>query len=140
MPSCPTKRTARMLLSLSCPSVHASDPTNRFVFYNYTWNANPAEDYSDYSGKPIPSRVPLTALIRGKHSIPFLCHRREGGCKDGKETAQRLPAKRGDVNHPEVGSGFAILLCAWLDAYEVQSRWAQRGGGGAPGFAHHSCR
>ncbi|KAI0695426.1 hypothetical protein C8T65DRAFT_584301 [Cerioporus squamosus] len=40
--------------------------TNRaFVFYNYTWNDNPSEDYADYAGKPIPSRIPLTALIRG---------------------------------------------------------------------------
>ncbi|OJT11139.1 hypothetical protein TRAPUB_12353 [Trametes pubescens] len=36
-----------------------------FVFYNYTWNSDLSQDYSDYSGKPIPSRVPLSALIRG---------------------------------------------------------------------------
>ncbi|KAI8999008.1 hypothetical protein BD414DRAFT_406900 [Trametes punicea] len=35
-----------------------------FVFYNYTWNDD-GSDYSDYNGKPIPSRVPLSALIRG---------------------------------------------------------------------------
>ncbi|KAI0637382.1 hypothetical protein C8Q77DRAFT_1249624 [Trametes polyzona] len=35
-----------------------------FVFYNYTWNDD-GSDYSDYMGKPIPSRVPLTAMIRG---------------------------------------------------------------------------
>ena len=41
-----------------------------FVFYNYTWNDNPNEDYADYAGKPIPSRVPLTALIRGElHTV-----------------------------------------------------------------------
>ena len=40
-----------------------------FVFYNYTWNDNPNEDYADYAGKPIPSRVPLTALIRGELSV-----------------------------------------------------------------------
>ncbi|KAH9890666.1 hypothetical protein C8Q73DRAFT_747504 [Cubamyces lactineus] len=35
-----------------------------FVFYNYTWNDD-GSDYSDYNGKPIPSRIPLSALIRG---------------------------------------------------------------------------
>ncbi|KAH9857655.1 hypothetical protein C2E23DRAFT_748114 [Lenzites betulinus] len=43
----------------------AHQANRAFVFYNYTWNDNHAEDYADYSGKPIPSRVPLTALIRG---------------------------------------------------------------------------
>ncbi|KAH9923952.1 uncharacterized protein BXZ73DRAFT_91362 [Epithele typhae] len=33
------------------------------VFYNYTWSED--GDYSDYNGKPIPSRIPLSALIRG---------------------------------------------------------------------------
>ncbi|KAI0668526.1 hypothetical protein C8Q78DRAFT_1098866 [Trametes maxima] len=35
-----------------------------FVFYNYTWNDD-GSDYSNYNGKPIPSRIPLSALIRG---------------------------------------------------------------------------
>ncbi|KAI0373311.1 hypothetical protein BV20DRAFT_989987 [Pilatotrama ljubarskyi] len=35
-----------------------------YVFHNYTWNDD-GSDYSDYNGKPIPSRVPLSALIRG---------------------------------------------------------------------------
>ncbi|KAI0746839.1 hypothetical protein C8Q80DRAFT_1220099 [Daedaleopsis nitida] len=39
--------------------------TNRaFVFDNYTWSRG-EEDYSLYNMKPIPSRIPLTALIRG---------------------------------------------------------------------------
>ncbi|KAI0652646.1 hypothetical protein C8Q79DRAFT_897559 [Trametes meyenii] len=35
-----------------------------FVFDNYTWNKD-GSDYSDFSGRLIPSRVPLAALIRG---------------------------------------------------------------------------
>ncbi|RDX54563.1 hypothetical protein OH76DRAFT_976578 [Lentinus brumalis] len=39
--------------------------TNRaFVFDNYTWSRDES-DYSLYNLKPIPSRIPLTALIRG---------------------------------------------------------------------------
>ncbi|KAL6307747.1 hypothetical protein BKA93DRAFT_727123 [Sparassis latifolia] len=34
------------------------------VFDNYTWNED-GSDYSDYNGKLIPSRIPLTALIQG---------------------------------------------------------------------------
>ncbi|PCH36116.1 hypothetical protein WOLCODRAFT_108243 [Wolfiporia cocos MD-104 SS10] len=35
-----------------------------FVFTNFTWNEG-VSDYSLYNLKPIPSRIPLTALIRG---------------------------------------------------------------------------
>ncbi|PCH34414.1 hypothetical protein WOLCODRAFT_135702 [Wolfiporia cocos MD-104 SS10] len=35
-----------------------------FVFDNYTWNGD-GSDYSDYNGKLIPSRIPLSAIIRG---------------------------------------------------------------------------
>ncbi|KAM5537139.1 hypothetical protein V8D89_009285 [Ganoderma adspersum] len=39
--------------------------TNRaFVFDNYTWSRGES-DYSVYNLKPIPSRIPLTALIQG---------------------------------------------------------------------------
>ncbi|OSC97609.1 hypothetical protein PYCCODRAFT_1376756 [Trametes coccinea BRFM310] len=46
-------------------NAHLSYKANRaYVFHNYTWNDD-GSDYSDYNGKPIPSRVPLSALIRG---------------------------------------------------------------------------
>ncbi|KAI0061373.1 hypothetical protein BV25DRAFT_1826885 [Artomyces pyxidatus] len=35
-----------------------------YVFDNYTWEVT-SEDYSDYNGKPIPARIPLTALLAG---------------------------------------------------------------------------
>lgn len=35
-----------------------------FVFNNFTWDEG-VSDYSIYNLKPIPSRIPLTALIRG---------------------------------------------------------------------------
>ncbi|KAI1788493.1 hypothetical protein LXA43DRAFT_974821 [Ganoderma leucocontextum] len=47
-------------------NAYLSHKSNRaFVFYNYTWNDDASQDYSDYGGKPIPSRVPLSALIAG---------------------------------------------------------------------------
>ncbi|EPQ60217.1 hypothetical protein GLOTRDRAFT_112923 [Gloeophyllum trabeum ATCC 11539] len=36
-----------------------------FVFDNYTWNRDLSQEYSDFNGKLIPSRIPLTALING---------------------------------------------------------------------------
>lgn len=41
--------------------------SRRFVFDNYTWSRDEG-DYSLYNLKPIPSRIPLTALIRGVRS------------------------------------------------------------------------
>ncbi|KAI0270423.1 hypothetical protein BC834DRAFT_967222 [Gloeopeniophorella convolvens] len=35
-----------------------------YVFHNFTWDGRP-EDYSEFNGKSIPARVPLTALITG---------------------------------------------------------------------------
>ncbi|PFH46474.1 hypothetical protein AMATHDRAFT_43580 [Amanita thiersii Skay4041] len=35
-----------------------------FVFYNYTWNMD-GPDFSEYNGHPIPSRIPLSAIISG---------------------------------------------------------------------------
>ncbi|KIP04154.1 hypothetical protein PHLGIDRAFT_25752 [Phlebiopsis gigantea 11061_1 CR5-6] len=35
-----------------------------FVYDNYTWNRDNTE-YSEFSGKPIPSQIPLSALISG---------------------------------------------------------------------------
>lgn len=42
-----------------------SHTVNRaFVFDNYTWNPD-GPDYSDYNGKLIPSRIPLSAIMSG---------------------------------------------------------------------------
>ncbi|KAH9966164.1 hypothetical protein BGW80DRAFT_1230443 [Lactifluus volemus] len=35
-----------------------------YVFENYTWDKT-SDDFSNYNGKPIPARVPLTALLSG---------------------------------------------------------------------------
>ena len=43
----------------------------RFVFYNHTWNMD-GSLYSDYNGKPIPSQIPLSAILRGKRAWNFL--------------------------------------------------------------------
>ena len=58
--------------SLACASRRCSEAESganssvycRFVFDNYTWSRGEA-DYSLYNLKPIPSRIPLSALIRG---------------------------------------------------------------------------
>ncbi|KAH9958796.1 hypothetical protein BGW80DRAFT_1465117 [Lactifluus volemus] len=36
-----------------------------YVFENYTWDKT-SDDFSNYNGKPIPVRVPLTALLSGR--------------------------------------------------------------------------
>lgn len=42
----------------------------RFVFDDYVWNPD-GSTYSDYNGKLIPSRIPLTALVSGRfHHFP----------------------------------------------------------------------
>ena len=61
-------------ISALLSSHQADEPCARFVFYNYTWNDDPSQDYSDYSGKPIPSRVPLSALIAGEFSFTRPTH------------------------------------------------------------------
>jgi hypothetical protein len=35
-----------------------------FVWYNFTWNRDGPE-YSDFNGKKIPSRVPLSTMLGG---------------------------------------------------------------------------
>lgn len=54
-------------IMLFCLDVH-SNPTDRFVFSNYTWNPDGSK-YSDYNGKKIPSLVPFSALIAGRWSF-----------------------------------------------------------------------
>ena len=36
----------------------------RLVFYNHTWRID-GTVYTDYNGKPIPSQIPLSAILRG---------------------------------------------------------------------------
>ena len=54
----------------------------RYVFENYTWDTTPG-DFSSFNGKPIPARVPLTALLSGtSHSLrysPYQCRSRSFG-------------------------------------------------------------
>ena len=44
---------------------HISRISFRFAFHNYTWSVGESE-YSDFNGKVIPSRIPLSALISGE--------------------------------------------------------------------------
>ncbi|KAH9178049.1 hypothetical protein EDB89DRAFT_1300648 [Lactarius sanguifluus] len=46
-------------------NAHLAYLSNRiYVFDNYTWDKTPG-DFSSFNGKPIPARVPLTALLSG---------------------------------------------------------------------------
>ena len=46
-----------------------------YVFENYTWDKTASGDFSSFNGKPIPARVPLTALLSGASISPcILCH------------------------------------------------------------------
>ncbi|KAI0065828.1 hypothetical protein BV25DRAFT_1913261 [Artomyces pyxidatus] len=46
-------------------NAHLAYRTNRtFVFYNYTWSVDPG-DIAMYNDKPIPARIPITALLSG---------------------------------------------------------------------------
>ncbi|THV05877.1 hypothetical protein K435DRAFT_646473, partial [Dendrothele bispora CBS 962.96] len=46
-------------------NAHLAHLTKRsFVFYNYTWDTRES-DYSDYNGKTIPSRVPVSVMLSG---------------------------------------------------------------------------
>jgi hypothetical protein len=38
-------------------------PSLRFVFDSYTWKRD--AEYADYNGRPIPSQIPLSALLAG---------------------------------------------------------------------------
>ena len=56
--------------------MNSNGPYSRFVFDNYTWNPD-GPDYSDYNGKLIPSRIPLSAIMSGKinvlvHALEFV--------------------------------------------------------------------
>ncbi len=46
----------RLLLPLS---------VTRYVFDNYTWSRDMSSEYSEFNGRIIPARIPLSALIAG---------------------------------------------------------------------------
>lgn len=41
---------------------------HRFVWDEYIWN-NDSSKYSQFNGKPIPSRIPLSTMIAGKCNV-----------------------------------------------------------------------
>lgn len=57
----------------------------RFVFDNYTWSHDGADYALDDQGYPVPSRIPLTALLRGKD--PLSQWSVVGGNRNGKQCA-----------------------------------------------------
>jgi len=70
------KRCSLTPILRTFPSERRSTPTlvhlsprhllilRRYVFDNYTWDKSPG-DFSTFAGKPIPARVPLTAIVSG---------------------------------------------------------------------------
>ena len=53
-----------VLLACCCEWHHSTFFFFRYVFENYTWDKTPG-DFSSFNGKPIPAKVPLTALLSG---------------------------------------------------------------------------
>jgi len=76
MPTSPTSQTA-CSSSILCRPRAALTPRllffSRYVFDNYTWDKT-SDDFSSFNGKPIPARVPLTALLSGTSSLCICVH------------------------------------------------------------------
>ena len=67
---CPSLSHGEPSVSRTCSTlcdkdVNSISPISSFVFDNYTWNPD-GPDYTDYNGKLIPSRIPLSAIMSGK--------------------------------------------------------------------------
>ena len=45
-----------------------TDALSRYAWGDYTWGKK--SDYSDYNGKKIPSRIPLSTMIAGIVELP----------------------------------------------------------------------
>jgi hypothetical protein len=105
-------------------NAHLAYLSNRiYVFENYTWEKT-SGDFSSFNGKPIPARVPLTALLSGPMAgDPF-----------PPSSAVAPPAvipeffkevcpnptiiDRESFNAPLSGASAATILQAWIDLLE----------------------
>jgi hypothetical protein len=69
-------RPSITIIFVSCPRALTHYLTRSFffdppsyVFENYTWDKTVSGDFSNYKGKRIPARVPLTALLSGARRL-----------------------------------------------------------------------
>ena len=69
----------------------------RYVFDNYTWDKT-SGDFSTFNGKPIPARVPLTALLSGLLPSTRLCVR----VHDPDLSPFQAPSLATHFHHPQV--------------------------------------
>jgi hypothetical protein len=93
-----------------------------YVFDNYTWEKTPG-DFSSFNGKPIPARVPLTALLSGPVAgDPFPSSAPSPPAVIPEFFNQVCPnptiIDREAFNAPLSGASAATILQAWLDLLE----------------------
>ncbi|KAH8999627.1 hypothetical protein EDB86DRAFT_650453 [Lactarius hatsudake] len=104
-------------------NAHLAYLSNRiYVFDNYTWDKTPG-DFSSFNGKPIPARVPLTALLSGPIAgDPFPSSAVSPPAVIPEFFNEVCPNRtiidREAVNAPLSGASAATILQAWLDLLE----------------------
>ncbi|KAH8985176.1 hypothetical protein EDB92DRAFT_2091842 [Lactarius akahatsu] len=104
-------------------NAHLAYLSNRiYVFDNYTWDKTPG-DFSSFNGKPIPARVPLTALLSGPIAgDPFPSSAVSPPAVIPEFFNEVCPNRtiidREAVNAPLSGASAATILQAWLNLLE----------------------
>ncbi|KAI0288655.1 hypothetical protein BC826DRAFT_915561 [Russula brevipes] len=93
-----------------------------YVFENYTWEQT-SSDFSQFNGKPIPARVPLTALLSGPMAgDPFPSSTGGLPAVIPEFFNQVCPTPtiidREEVNNLLPGASAAVIVRAWLDKLE----------------------
>ncbi|KAI0270422.1 hypothetical protein BC834DRAFT_967221 [Gloeopeniophorella convolvens] len=93
-----------------------------YVFDNYTWEKT-ANDFSDFNGKPIPARVPLTALVVGPIAgDPFPAHTGMPPAVNveffNEVCPNRTVIDKAEVNDALSDASASTILQAWLDKLE----------------------
>jgi hypothetical protein len=101
----------------------------RYVFDNYTWDRT-SGDFSTFNGKPIPARVPLTALLSGLFPSSHLYARVRG--PDLSPFQAPSPAthfRHPQVAHPRLFPSFltksAQIVLLLIQARSM-ARWGMR--------------
>ncbi|KAI9432216.1 hypothetical protein H4582DRAFT_1122671 [Lactarius indigo] len=104
-------------------NAHLAYLSNRiYVFDNYTWDKTPG-DFSSFNGKPIPARVPLTALLSGPIAgDPFPSSAVSPPAVIPEFFNEVCPNRtiidREAFNAPLSGASAATILQAWLNLLE----------------------
>ncbi|KAI9453286.1 hypothetical protein F5148DRAFT_1233692 [Russula earlei] len=93
-----------------------------YVFENYTWDMTPG-DFSNFQGKPIPARVPLTSLLSGPTAgdpFPSSADTPPAVIPEFFYTVCPTPTiiHRDEVNGLLPGASASSLFHAWIDKLE----------------------